>query len=283
MATGGSVRDFAALIAELAAFREDRLQRQPCDRTLATAAGVSPTTIGDWLRGTRFPQQIDPLLRMVRTVRVHAERAGLSSDPAVASLFNEQRWRDAYETEARRRALEELLGHANSREELVEALRLLHQVHGVPSLRSMVRRAREAGHVTSETSLASLLTAQIFPSNRTMRAFLAALGVADTSPWERAWRRARASETQSVHQVINVAGDAVITSSGDASGAAVGNPPSSVADAAQRPENDLSAQRQAFFFEFLNQALKQAETTFRLSVLFMSGGALILLTGASFL
>ncbi|SFL04584.1 TRADD-N-associated membrane domain-containing protein [Streptomyces pini] len=44
-------------------------------------------------------------------------------------------------------------------------------------------------------------------------------------------------------------------------------------------EPDLATQRQNFFFDFLKQALKQAETTFRLSVFFMSGGALILLVG----
>jgi len=104
MASGELDGDFAALIAELAAFRNDRLQRQPSGRTLAKAAGVRPATVGDWLRGARFPQQMDPLLRLVRAVRVQAERAGLSGDPAMASLFDEQRWRDAYEAEARRRA-----------------------------------------------------------------------------------------------------------------------------------------------------------------------------------
>ncbi|MGW0803642.1 TRADD-N-associated membrane domain-containing protein [Nonomuraea sp. NPDC002799] len=45
------------------------------------------------------------------------------------------------------------------------------------------------------------------------------------------------------------------------------------------PAPDVAAQRQSFFFDFLRQALKQAETTFRLSVIFMSAGAVILLTG----
>ena len=101
MASGELDGDFAALIAELAAFRDNRLQRQPSDRTLAKAAGVRPATVGDWLRGARFPQQMDPLLRLVRAVRVQAERAGLSGDPAMASLFDEQRWRDAYEARVR--------------------------------------------------------------------------------------------------------------------------------------------------------------------------------------
>ena len=104
MAAGGLENDFATLITELAAFRKARLKGQPSDRTLAKAARVSPTTIGDWLRGTRFPQQIELLLRAIRAMRVQAERTGLFSDPAVASLFDEQRWRDAYLAEARRRA-----------------------------------------------------------------------------------------------------------------------------------------------------------------------------------
>ncbi|TMR22798.1 hypothetical protein ETD86_10250 [Nonomuraea turkmeniaca] len=44
-------------------------------------------------------------------------------------------------------------------------------------------------------------------------------------------------------------------------------------------ETELAKQRQSFFFDFLRQALKQAEATFRLSVIFMSAGAVILLTG----
>ncbi|GGK79109.1 hypothetical protein Sme01_22220 [Sphaerisporangium melleum] len=42
---------------------------------------------------------------------------------------------------------------------------------------------------------------------------------------------------------------------------------------------DLAELRQEFLFDFLRQALRQAETTFRLSVIFMSAGAAILLAG----
>ncbi|MFE7567613.1 hypothetical protein ACFU76_11685 [Streptomyces sp. NPDC057539] len=41
----------------------------------------------------------------------------------------------------------------------------------------------------------------------------------------------------------------------------------------------LAEQRQKFHFDFLNHTLKQAEWTFRLSVWFMTGGALIILAG----
>ena len=56
--TGG----FFALTKALRAFKVGPLCDDPSDRALARAAGVSPTTIGDWLRGERFPQDIDRML-----------------------------------------------------------------------------------------------------------------------------------------------------------------------------------------------------------------------------
>ncbi|MCX4810592.1 hypothetical protein OG601_08150 [Streptomyces sp. NBC_01239] len=43
--------------------------------------------------------------------------------------------------------------------------------------------------------------------------------------------------------------------------------------------SSLAERRQRFHFDFLNHALKQAEWTFRLSMWFMTGGALIILAG----
>ncbi|MFG2979445.1 hypothetical protein ACGFYY_41475, partial [Streptomyces sp. NPDC048331] len=97
--------EYAELIAELAAFRTERLGRLPSDRTLAKAAGKgSATTIGNWLGKGHFPQEIDPLLKVVRAVRNQAEEAGLAGDPAAAAVLDEQKWRRAYRAEARRRA-----------------------------------------------------------------------------------------------------------------------------------------------------------------------------------
>ncbi|WP_306971568.1 hypothetical protein [Streptomyces canus] len=95
---------FADLMVELAAFRNGRLRRQPSDRVLARAAGVSPTTVGDWLRADRFPQQIGPLLAVLQALRGQADHAGLADDPAAAALLDPQRWRRAYQAEAQRRA-----------------------------------------------------------------------------------------------------------------------------------------------------------------------------------
>ncbi|MER6206564.1 hypothetical protein [Streptomyces sp. NPDC001642] len=96
--------EYAELIAALAAFRKDRLKRMPSDRTLAGAVGVSPTTIGNWLVKGQFPQEIDPLLVVVRAVQIQAERAGLIGDPEAAAVLDVNTWRRVYQSEARRRA-----------------------------------------------------------------------------------------------------------------------------------------------------------------------------------
>ncbi|WP_157594327.1 hypothetical protein [Streptosporangium amethystogenes] len=92
------------MLAQLAAFRNEQLGRHPSDRALAEAVKVSPTTVGDWLRGDRFPQRLDQLLALVRAVRVRAERARLAEHVAAAELLDLDRWRLAYAAEARRRA-----------------------------------------------------------------------------------------------------------------------------------------------------------------------------------
>ncbi|MEU4173706.1 hypothetical protein [Streptomyces sp. NPDC026589] len=53
-----------------------------------------------------------------------------------------------------------------------------------------------------------------------------------------------------------------------------------IGEATTQPKG-LAEKRQDFHFEFLNHTLKQSEWTFRLSVGFMSGGALIILTAAA--
>ncbi|HEV2372389.1 MAG TPA: tetratricopeptide repeat protein [Streptosporangiaceae bacterium] len=73
----------------------------PSDRALAVAAKVSPTTIGDWLRGDRFPQDIGKVLVVVRTVRAAAVGRGVA---VPAGLLDDDRWRAAHRQEAQRRA-----------------------------------------------------------------------------------------------------------------------------------------------------------------------------------
>ncbi|MGI5514972.1 MULTISPECIES: TRADD-N-associated membrane domain-containing protein [unclassified Streptomyces] len=46
------------------------------------------------------------------------------------------------------------------------------------------------------------------------------------------------------------------------------------------PSSTLAEQRQKFHFDFLNHTMKQSEWTFRLSVYFMTGGAVVILVAA---
>ena len=101
----GSEGEFFALAKALRAFKTGPLADNPSDRALAKAAGVSPTTIGDWLRGTRFPQDIGKVLIVVRVMRAaaaHRRIAAPKSGPG--GLLDEDRWRAAHQQEAQRRA-----------------------------------------------------------------------------------------------------------------------------------------------------------------------------------
>jgi hypothetical protein len=102
----GGTGEFFVLAKALSVFKAGPLAGHPSDRALADAAGVSPTTIGDWLRGRRFPQDVGRVLVMVRMVREAAARRGIaapSSGPA--GLLDADRWRAAHQQEAQRRAL----------------------------------------------------------------------------------------------------------------------------------------------------------------------------------
>jgi hypothetical protein len=101
----GGGAEFSSLMLALRDLKSGPLSDHPSDRALAEAAGVSPTTIGDWLRGRRFPQAIDPVLVMVGRVREAAEARGITGSGEVpAGLLDDGRWREAYQAEARRRA-----------------------------------------------------------------------------------------------------------------------------------------------------------------------------------
>ena len=101
----GGGGEFFALLEALRVFRAGPLAGDPSDRALARAAGVSPTTIGDWLRGERFPQDIGKVLVMVRMVRAAAGRPRRRHPGhGAAGLLDEDRWRAAYQQEAQRRA-----------------------------------------------------------------------------------------------------------------------------------------------------------------------------------
>ena len=97
--------EFFALMEALKAFRAGPLSGDPSDRVLARAVGMSPTTVGDWLRGTRFPQDVAKVLTVVRMVRQTAVARNVSGPSSeLAKWPDENRWRVAYQAEAQRRA-----------------------------------------------------------------------------------------------------------------------------------------------------------------------------------
>lgn len=108
---GGAPRDVFEDLRRLGELKRTLLAGQPSDRALAKAAGVSPTTVGAWLRGQQFPQSLDALLRLIGVIRGEADRRGLMSAPvegaageSVAELLAGERWRAAFDAEQARRA-----------------------------------------------------------------------------------------------------------------------------------------------------------------------------------
>src|SRR5690349_6366395 len=103
--SSGQIGEYFELAKALGALKTGPLRDNPSDRALARAAGVSPSTIGDWLRGRRFPQDIGKVLVMVQMVRAEASRRDIAN-PAdgPAGLLDGDRWRAAHKEEARRRA-----------------------------------------------------------------------------------------------------------------------------------------------------------------------------------
>ena len=101
----GGESEFFVMLAALRDLKVGPLGGEPTDRALARAAGVSPTTVGSWLRGTRFPQDAGKVLAVVRAVAARAAAHGVGRQASgVAALFDEERWRLAYREEAVRRA-----------------------------------------------------------------------------------------------------------------------------------------------------------------------------------
>ncbi len=98
----------------------------------------------------------------------------------------------------------------------------------------------------------------------------------DSNPDAADWRRIQEGKATAVHVNANLAASGVVVT-----GNVYGNIGQVGAVGPDlKNEASLAAQRQRFHFEYLNHSLKQAEWTFRLSVWFMTGGAVVILAGA---
>ncbi|MEU8034652.1 hypothetical protein AB0C13_39935 [Streptomyces sp. NPDC049099] len=105
----GRTPDFFEDLRRVGTLKRDRLGCRPSDNALSKAPQppVSRDTVGAWLRGQRFPQQ---LLLAVLEIRAESARQGVLDRPAdgtsgesVADLLAEDRWRRAWVAEQKRR------------------------------------------------------------------------------------------------------------------------------------------------------------------------------------
>lgn len=101
--------DFTTRIRVLGAFHAEHLADVAPYRLLARQAKVSPTTVSDWLRGARFPQDVGKLKAVARSLRDVALPLGIVDD-AAALLLDEEAWARVHRVEAARRA--DAVGHA---------------------------------------------------------------------------------------------------------------------------------------------------------------------------
>lgn len=84
--------DYRVKMSWLVRFRRDRLDREPSDRAIADRLRVSPTTVGNWLRGDSVPQTVDKLVELVALVEGEARRRGLL-DAVPSDAFDPRAWR----------------------------------------------------------------------------------------------------------------------------------------------------------------------------------------------
>jgi hypothetical protein len=99
----GEDPDFDARMADLYAFWRDDLKGQPSLRALERATGGRKSTIETWLKGRSFPNELDPLIKLVNEVHAQAINSGSAAD-RVAGLFDNELWRRAYRAKSERRA-----------------------------------------------------------------------------------------------------------------------------------------------------------------------------------
>jgi TPR repeat protein len=100
-----------AELQRLGEWKRKKLPDVPSGRCLAQKMKVSPTTVSEWLRGRRTPQNCDTLLALIGLIRREAQRRSMLCSPVgdrgcetVAQLLDDARWRDIYQRDSHRRS-----------------------------------------------------------------------------------------------------------------------------------------------------------------------------------
>ncbi|MFJ3720788.1 hypothetical protein [Streptomyces sp. NPDC090057] len=134
----GKAPNFFDDLRRVGEFKRHRLGRQPSDNALAKVPKqpVSRDTVGAWLRGERFPQQLEPLWAILEQIKAEAASRGLLGTEAgegwavsVAELLDEDRWKRTWTAERLRRT--------QSNQQSLERQQALH------ALKDEERRARQ--------------------------------------------------------------------------------------------------------------------------------------------
>lgn len=103
--TPGEEEAFFADLQRLGDLYRARLASSLPLRALARAAGISsPTTVSEWLRGSRFPQHVEVLSAAVASLQATALRAGIEVPEEDRSLLDPAAWRARHQEVARHRA-----------------------------------------------------------------------------------------------------------------------------------------------------------------------------------
>ncbi|MFJ9789310.1 tetratricopeptide repeat protein [Streptomyces globosus] len=96
---------FFAALKRLGAIHGAHLTGRVSLRALSRGAGGPvATTIGGWLEGRRFPQQVDALVRVVEQLRAAALAVEFEPAPSERHLLDSRWWRDQHAAVARQRA-----------------------------------------------------------------------------------------------------------------------------------------------------------------------------------
>ncbi|GAA2522714.1 tetratricopeptide repeat protein [Streptomyces longisporus] len=102
---GGSEDAFFVDLRRLGQIHGRHLAQRVSLRALSRGAGGPvATTIGAWLDGSRFPQQVDALVSVVEQLRTAAAAEGFEPVPSEARLLDPLWWRDQHAAVGRERA-----------------------------------------------------------------------------------------------------------------------------------------------------------------------------------
>ncbi|NEA19662.1 helix-turn-helix transcriptional regulator [Streptomyces halstedii] len=100
----GVEQEFLTDLSRLGALHQAHLARKWSLRAVARVIGLSATTVSEWLKGSRFPQQPDAFTNLITLLRAALAEAGIDLPPGDRHLLDPDAWRARHQAVARQRA-----------------------------------------------------------------------------------------------------------------------------------------------------------------------------------